>query len=100
MLRGVRNLTDGPVERRLISLRRLRRPRYLAHILQSRVMHLSLSRLRLKVVQRSDVPTHPPILPRVYQSNRPNSQGDSEGRASRSGAVAAWTAAGASQGVR
>jgi hypothetical protein len=54
---------DCPVECFLIGLRRLRRPRYLPHILQSRIMHLRLTRRRLKVVQRANVSTHPPILP-------------------------------------
>src|SRR5829696_5445631 len=54
---------DCPVECFLIGLRRLRRPSYLPHILQSRIMHLSLTRRRLKVVQRANVSTHPPILP-------------------------------------
>src|SRR5215216_5947626 len=53
---------DCPVECFLIGLRRLRRPSYLPHILQSRIMHLSLTRRRLKVVQRSDVSTHAPIV--------------------------------------
>ena len=48
----------------------------------------ALRRRRLKVVQRSNVPTHPPYCARL-QSNRPRSQGDSDARAPRSGAPAA-----------
>ena len=84
MLSSVRNLTDGPIECRLIRLRRLRRPRYLAHILQRCIMHLGFSRRRLKIVQWSNVPTHRSIVHDVKED--PSiSQGPSQPRETRVG---------------
>ena len=58
MLRGVRDLTTGLIERFLVGLRRLGRPRDLADILQGSLMHLDIGRGRLEIVELADVPTH------------------------------------------
>lgn len=69
------DLIDRPVERRLIGLRWLRCPRYLPHILQSGVMHLSLSRVRFKVVQGADISTHRSIVHEAIQDALRQAQG-------------------------
>src|SRR4249919_2197843 len=70
MLGGVCDLFNRPIEHRLVSLGWLRHPRNLPHILQSCVTYFSPRRRRLKVIQRSDIPTHFSIVPRSRTSRR------------------------------
>src|SRR5437667_8548185 len=52
------DLFDGVIERRLVDLRRLVEPRELSHELDRRSLDLLLSRGRVEVEQRLDVPAH------------------------------------------
>ena len=58
MARDVRDLLDGQLEGRLVSLRRFRRAADLADELERGRVHLVLARGRLEVVERSDVSAH------------------------------------------
>ena len=52
------HVVDGPRERLLVGLRRLREAADLAHVLQRRRLDLVVGRRRLEVVEGADVPAH------------------------------------------
>lgn len=58
VLRQVRDLVDGAVERRLVRLRRLGHAADLAHVLQRRRVDLVRARGRIEVVENANIPAH------------------------------------------